>query len=651
MCGILGSYGGAFAEEFIARFNGSLALLKHRGPDGTRVWSREGIIFGHTRLSIVDLSELSSQPMADNSERYWIIFNGEIYNYLELRKELEGYGARFKTQSDTEVILEAFKTWGPGCLERFNGMWAFAIFDTGKDELFLSRDRYGVKPFFYAESEGHLHFGSEMKALLALGVDSEPNWAQIGRVAREWGCDADSDTPFKNIKMLAPGHYMVISPEKHHMVTWWDIAERRMEIPKTFEQRVETFRELFEDSVRLRLRNDVDTGVCLSGGMDSSSVYGAARKLQKMDAARSATTGQAKMFRIYSVSYPGNPFDEFPWVEKCLGFWNDYDRVSLVHPKPEMFPELIEDVIWHQEAPTWSPMVFAFHCLYRHIASLGTRVVLEGHGSDELFGGYAELVSAAIQTYAGHNDVRMTWRAAQCYADTLNPLLNQREAQAWKVFLIAFPLSRRLLKFAAQPLRALKRRPPADPRPGIKGYVNPDIVNQCPQLASQPVDSFSILNRELHTCFTQRPLPTVLRIVDRASMAYSLEVRSPFMDYRIVQFAFSLPDEDKIARRTKKILRGAAGEWVPGEVIERKAKMPFSLAEREWFNSPVVGNYLADVFHSSDAISSNLFDGKALVRDLDGFIKHGFGRYDTNRVWMALNLYLWNKALVIPYRS
>jgi asparagine synthase (glutamine-hydrolysing) len=651
MCGILGSYGRPFSEEFVARFNGALALLKHRGPDGTRVWSREDVILGHTRLSIVDLSELSGQPMADRSERYWIVLNGEIYNYLELRKELEGYGAGFRTHSDTEVVLEAFKTWGPGCLERFNGMWAFAIFDTAKGELFLSRDRYGVKPLFYAESGGHLHFGSEMKALLALGVDSEPNWAQIARVAREWGCDADGDTPFKNILMLAPGHYMLISPEKQQVVKWWDIVDRRVEVPKTFDERVEVFRDLFEDAVRLRLRNDVDTGVSLSGGMDSSSVYGAARKLQKMDAAKSATSGQAKMFRIYSVSYPGNPFDEFPWVEKCLGFWNDHDHVSRVYPKPEMFPEMIDEVIWHQEAPVWSPMVFAFHCLYRHIASLGTRVVLEGHGSDELLGGYAELVSAAIQTYAMQNNVRMTWKAAQCYADTLNPLLNQSQPEAWKIFLIAFPLSRRLLKFAVQPLRALERHSSLDPHPGIKGYIHPNIVNLCPPLASQPVDSFGILNRELYTSFTQRPLPTVLRIVDRASMDYSLEVRAPFMDYRIVQYAFSLPDGDKIARRTKEILRHAAGEWVPEEVIDRKAKMPFSLAERTWFNSPVVGKYLADIFHSSDAMNSNLIDGKALVHDLDGFSKQGFGRYDTNRVWMALNLYLWNKALVNPFRS
>jgi len=650
LCGILGSYGGPFNEEFVARFNEALSLLKHRGPDGTRVWSGGGVIFGHTRLAIVDLSELSSQPMPDISERYWIIFNGEIYNYQEIRKELEGNGAHFKTHSDTEVILEAFKTWGTDCLERFNGMWAFAIFDTVKNELFLSRDRYGVKPLYYAEREGLLHFGSEMKALLALGVDSEPNWEQIGRFAREWGCDAGSDTPFKNIHMLAPGHYLVVAPNGRRLEKWWDIAGRRVEIPKLFDQRVEVFQELFEDAVRLRLRNDVDTGVSLSGGMDSSSVYGAARKLQKMNAARSATTSQAKMFRVYSISYPDSPSDEFPWVSKCLAFWNDYENASVICPKPEMFPDLIDEVIWHQEAPAGTPTVFAFHILYRHIASLGTRVILEGHGSDELLGGYEELVSAAIQTYTSRTDLRMVWKASQCYTDTINPVLQQVKPEAWNVFLKAILLYHPSLTLPLRIARQLTHHSAPEPGRKYKGYINRDIVNRCPPMTSQPVDSFSTLNQELFATFSQRYLPMILRIVDRASMAHSIESRSPFMDYRIVQYAFSLPESDKVARRTKEILRHAAKEWVPAEVINRKAKMPFNIAEREWFNSPTVSHYLADIFHSSDALNSDLIDGKSLARDLDGFLKQGVSRYDALRVWMALNLYLWNKALVNPYR-
>jgi asparagine synthase (glutamine-hydrolysing) len=650
MCGILGCYGGPIGGEFSARFTSALGLLKHRGPDGTQVWSGTDVLFGHTRLSIVDPSEASSQPMADGSERFRIVFNGEIYNYQEIRSELETGGASFRTCSDTEVILEAYKAWGTGCLERFNGMWAFAIFDTLHRELFLARDRFGVKPLYYADGRDCFLFGSEMKSLLALGVDSEPDWEQVCEFAREHGCDAGGETAFKNIHALAPGHYLLVSPQGRRLEKWWDILAQRVEIPKTFAERVRVFQGLFEDAVRLRLRNDVDTGISLSGGMDSSAVYGAARKLQRMDQARSATTGQPKKFRVFSISYPGRPSDEYPWVEKCLAFWNDFENASVIYPSPEMFPELMEQVVWHQETPTTTPTVFAFHILYRHIASLGTRVVMEGHGSDEMLGGYEHLVSAAIQTFASRNDFRSTWKASQCYSDTINPVLGQGSAGAANTFLKAVLLSRRSLRLPLRLARRIRSRSTPNSRQRYHGYVHPDIVNRCLPLASAGDGALSRFDQRSLDEFTRGSLPLVLRLVDRAGMAYSLESRSPFMDYRVVQYVFSLPESDKVERRNKEILRWAAKEWVPAEVIDRRNKMPLNLPEGAWFNSPVVSAYLADVLHSSDAINSSVIDGRALSRDLDGLIKTGFSRYDAIRVWMALSLYLWNKTLVDPYK-
>lgn len=651
MCGILGSFGGPFSDEFIARFSDALTLLKHRGPDGTRLWSGTGVLLGHTRLSIVDLSEASGQPMADVSERYRIVFNGEIYNYLEIRKELEGLGAHFITRSDAEVILEAFKAWGAGCLERFNGMWAFAIFDTYERELFLARDRYGVKPLYHAERGGRIYFGSEMKALLALGVDSAPDWEEIGRFVQGWGCDAGENTPFRNIRMLAPGHFMIISPGGRRQVKWWDIVEQRLQIPKKLDARVELFGELFEDAVRLRLRNDVNTGIALSGGIDSSSVYGAARKLQKMDAARTATGGQAKKFRVFSASFPGSPVDEYPWAEKCLGYWEDYEKAVVILPKAEMFPELVDDVVWHQEAPVVGSSVIGYHILYRAVAATGTRVILEGHGADELLGGYQDSVGAAIQGYASRNNLSMGWQASQCYADMATLVLQHSKPNARSVFAISLAHSRGLLGSAARLARRIRRHPRQVPRAKNNVYINPEVIDHYPPMAPTPVEGFSLLNQDLYSAFTQKYLPSILHIFDRATMAYSVESRAPFMDYRIVQYGFSLPDEEKIGRRTKEILRRAAVEWVPREVINRKMKMPFVISECEWFNSPAVGNYLLDVFHSSDALNATFLNGKALSRDLEGFTRDGFSRYDTIRVWKALNLYLWHKFLVDPYRQ
>jgi len=651
MCGILGCYGPPLTDTYKAKFRFALGMLKHRGPDNSQVWHKGKVILGHTRLSIIDLSESANQPLSDVSSRYWIVLNGEIYNYLEIRQELEKSGANFRTRSDTEVVLEAYKFWGSDCLNRFNGMWAFAIYDTFKESLFVSRDRYGVKPLYYSQhADRGVCFASEMKSILALGIDSGPNWEQIGRYLQGWGCDADSDTVFKHIHSIPPGHFMCVSPDGYTITKWWDILEHRVEVPNRFIDRVKYFQELFEDAVRLRLRNDVDTGVCLSGGMDSSAVYGAARKLQRMNVVKNATSGSDKVFRIFSVSYPGTPIDEFPWVKKCLEFWDDREHASIVYPKPEMFPELIDEVIWHQEAPVWSSSVFAFHILYRHIASLGTKVILEGHGADEMLGGYPYMVDAAFNSYVAGGKIKLAWDSANCLADTRDPASHQFGPPAWRVFANSFPPTRRMLALGALMKRPFKQtikgNQPECPHPDNSGYINPDINRACPTMMALPVDSFGMLDQELYAAFTQRILPIVLRVFDRATMAYGVETRAPFMDYRIVQFIFSLREEDKIARSTKRILRAAAKEWVPTEVIGRKAKLGFAVAEPEWFNSSAVSSYLADIFHSADALNSCLFDGKSLVRDLDACKKKGFSWQDTTRIWEALNIYLWHKRFI-----
>lgn len=650
MCGILGVYGSQLSDEYTEKFRFALGMLKHRGPDNSQVWHSGRVILGHTRLSIIDLSESANQPLHDVSSRYWIVLNGEVYNYLEIRQELKNRGVTFRTESDSEVVLEAYKLWKDDCLYRFNGMWAFAIYDTLKDQLFLSRDRYGIKPLYYSVRGSVLCFASEMKALLSLGVKPEPNWEQIGRYLQGWGCDADSDTVFKHIHSLAPGHFMCISQHGYRMAKWWDILEHRVQVPKRFEDRVKYFQELFEDAVRLRLRNDVNTGVCLSGGMDSSAVYGAVRKLQKMNIAKSATSGKDKAFRVFSVSYPDSLVDEYHWVEKCLEFWDDKEQASIVYPKPETFPELIDDVIWHQEAPVWSSSVFAFHILYHHIASLGTKVILEGHGSDEMLGGYPYMVQAAVRSFAARRNLKLTWDSANCLVDTKNPALQEFGPPAWRIFMNSFSLTHRMLVLPAWVKRHLKQgimgKQVASPHPDHTAYINPDITNACPHMMAQPVDSLCILDQELYAAFTQRILPIVLRVFDRATMAYGVESRAPFMDYRIVQFIFSLQEEDKVARETKHILRAAAKDWVPPGVISRKAKMGFAVAEQEWFNSKIISGYLADIFNSTDALNSPLFDGKSLARDLDACIKKGFSWRDTTRIWEVLNIYLWHKRFV-----
>jgi asparagine synthase (glutamine-hydrolysing) len=646
MCGILGTYELAITREYLHTFGHALALLRHRGPNRTRVWQDRRIVFGHTRLAIVDLSESADQPLHDPARRYHIVFNGEIYNYLEIRRELQSAGVVLRTNSDTEVILAAYQQWGPSCLERFNGMFAFAIYDAREHRLFAARDRYGVKPLYTWQADGQFSFASEMKALLALGAPRRPNWAQIARYLQGWGCDSDAETVYQGIRCVPPGHYVEVAGARATMTRWWDILARRVSVPARFPDRVAAFRDLLRDAVRLRLRNDVETGVCLSGGMDSSAVYGFARQLRNEGQVRFATSGQPKSFRVFSVSHPGTAVDEYPWVQRCVHFWGDHEHVSVARPRPELLPELIDDLVWHQEAPVWSSSVLALHIMYRHVARQGTRVILEGHGGDELLGGYPYLAAAAVDTYAARGDWRRTWQAARCLADTRNPAIDEDGPPAWRIFLKKLPHAPRLRRWLAWQRRRLLATAPTSTGSHRQSYLVPDLAHACPPLPACTNDALSPLRAALHSAFTQRILPMVLRVVDRATMAYSVESRAPLLDHRLVQFAFSLPDEDLVTRETKHILREAAAEVVPHAVRRRRAKLGFAIAERNWFNAPVVQSYLRDVCGSSTVRQCEFLDGRRLRADVERCVRAGFTWQDTTRIWEGLNVFLWHQRFV-----
>lgn len=641
MCGILGVVS-ASGQNNTEHFQKALMLLKHRGPDAHAVWHENGCSLGHTRLSIIDLSREANQPMIDPSGRYAIVFNGEIYNYLELREELRASGAMFRTHSDTEVILEAYKAWGHDALSRFNGMWALAIYDKQTRSLFLSRDRFGVKPLYYTLIDGQLCFSSEMKALLALGAASEANWRQISSFLHHWGCDSHEETVFRSIRSLPAGHILERSSGGAvRQACWWNITDHLVQVPDSYEDRREQVKHLLEDAVRIRLRNDVDTGVCLSGGLDSSTIYGAARKLQKNHNLQFATSGAERTFRSFSVSYPGSPTDEWPWIESCLDFWNDREQAFVVFPKPDAFASMIEDVVWHQEAPVWSASVFALHCLYKEISAMGTKVILEGHGGDELLAGYPYLIEAAVSSYTRSGKWANAWQAAQCLNDTKNPVLEEIRTPVLSILLKSCVHSR--TQGLQSRLKTMYRK--------IKGshmeacYVRPDIYRSF-QPPEETYTTGTPLSQCLLTSFRQRILPIILRVIDRATMAYGIESRAPYLDYRLVQYLFSCPDEDKVQRYSKHIMRDAAREWVPENVRLRTEKLGFAIAAKEWFNERGVKDYLADVFHSTDLRSCGLFETASLVKDFDRGYTNGFTIPDTARIWEVLNIYLWHKRFV-----
>jgi asparagine synthase (glutamine-hydrolysing) len=630
-----------------------LELLRHRGPDAQAVRAWPHVAFGHSRLSIVDLNDAANQPFADNTNRYWITFNGEIYNFIELRDTLVSLGHTFRTRCDTEVILEAYKRWGPQCLRRFNGMWAFAIYDSLTGECFLARDRFGVKPLHHTTHQGQLLFASEIKALLRAGADAAPNYPMLGRYFARATTDHDDQTVFAHIRSLAPGHWMRVRDGQVETQRYWATEEQHVELPRRFKDRAAMLRELLTDAVRLRLRNDVPTALTVSGGMDSSAIHAAAAHLRDRHAVVDAAGAKDKLIRLFSVAQPGHASDESPYTRACLQRFGD--EATWIEPKPHQFAQLLERAIWHQEAPVWGPAVLGFHAVYDEIAQAGIRVVLEGFGSDEMFGGYPHMIHRALDGFVGNRQWRSAWQAARCLSHICSPALEQKAVPAWRWLAEQSPRARQLLRDFDYYLRRLRLKAPLPPHTaGQRDYLNPDLLaagaadldhaRHCP--GETP------LQRELYSAFHHWILPTQLRVMDHAAMAASLESRSPFLDYRIVQFAFSLPASDLVGRgESKHILREAFRKILPRKVVQRKQKMGFTIDAPHWFNSPSVQSNLRELFHGSDFSQLPWVNSRSFNRYFDTCCDHGFRWQDASRVWEVANTFLWWRSFVHHHAS
>ena len=372
--------------------------LSHRGPDGRGIFVDRTVGLGHRRLAILDLSEAGTNPMsytAPDGNVYWITLNGEIYNFLELRRELEALGHHFHSQTDTEVALAAYAQWGRGCLERFNGMWAFAVWDAAKRELFLSRDRFGIKPLYYC-ANGRIAFASELKAFLSLtGFTARMNDPLVRRILQSsepWEGVSD-ESMMEGVRALPAGHYMLINEKlKFELVRWWVTSDHVPPVPHRYEDQTQQFREILLDAVRLRMRSDVPVGTSLSGGLDSSAVASSMAWLHKHSSTnleRCASDWQ----KTFVATFPGSKLDERPFADTVARSIN-----ADVHYKtfdPVEAAALVQDVIWSVEyvhgiiaAPVWS--------IYREMRRNDVLVSLDGHGGDETLGGYAGYLDIPI---------------------------------------------------------------------------------------------------------------------------------------------------------------------------------------------------------------------------------------------------------------
>ncbi len=595
MCGIAGIWnlnGQPVSPAMLECFTDSLA---HRGPDGNGFYidPEANLGLGHRRLAIIDTSDAGRQPMSFGDERYWITFNGEVYNFLELKAELEQAGYQFKTDSDSEVILAGYHYWGEDCQLRFNGMWAFAIWDRNERKLFASRDRFGVKPLIYYFDQKHFAFASEMKAFLALDwfqPDFDPAMVSAA-LSNERLIEGDERCLLQGLKHLLGGHCLTLRiGEKPKIRRWWNTLDHLEVVPQAYSDQVQQFRELFLDACRIRMRSDVPIGTALSGGLDSSAI------VCGMDYISHASNTKADRMasewqKAFVMTYPGAMIDERKYADEVI-------KQTGVTPiyctgMPDMYLEHFDQILFQFEEI--SDIHLGPWLVYKTQRENGIVVTIDGHGSDEALTGYPWHVTAAFK------DAILKLSPAHAYKFVA--IMRGLELFPNDQFYVKSVQSL-FSKLIAGPRHSWLLKPAAD-------FSSPAFEADQPMLRDR-----DLLFKKLYIDFHFTQLPSVLRNFDRLSMAHGVEVRSPFMDWRLVCFAFSLPSSSKIGSGfTKRILRDSLTGILPEAIRARTQKLGFpNLAEALF--SPRVQEFIRDMVHCTEFQQSPIWNGKRIADDL-----------------------------------
>jgi asparagine synthase (glutamine-hydrolysing) len=595
MCGIAGIVqldDQRIGRATIERFIGALA---HRGPDGQAVALEDDdrVALGHRRLAILDLTEAARQPMTSPGGRHVISYNGEIYNFLELRRLLQQHGVRFRSESDTEVILAAFERWGPDCLSRLNGMWSFAIWDRRERRLFLSRDRFGVKPLYVAVTPRRLAFASELKAFLRLdGFEPAENTDAIR--ARLAGNGVDH-VLLRGVESLPPGHCLEASAEGVRRWRWWNTLDHLVTVPPDLDAQAGEFRRLFFDACRLRLRSDVPVGTALSGGLDSSSVVCSLAEVQ--DGRRSERL--APQWRhAYIAGFPGTAQDEAAPALRAA------ERADVI-PVVQRFSgnevrEYVDRYLFQYEE-IGGLYGLASWLLYGTMRRDGIAVSLDGHGGDELLAGYGlHLLLALLRGPRLMGAPLRTMDLIRTLHQMHGPDDPDRPRGTAALAALTFPTVRRAARSVLASQRSLAeslRRHSVD-----ESSSDREMIDQLDPLTSV-----------LYHSFHRESLPRILRNFDAYSMGHGVEVRMPFLDWRVVCYAFSAPDESKVARGfTKRLLREAMRGVIPEPLRVRRDKLGFTAPVADWLAGGL-SDWLWEELNDPEFLRSELWDGPALL--------------------------------------
>src|SRR5688572_4819729 len=642
MCGIAGIWhldNKPISIEKLRKFTDSLS---HRGPDAGCYWlnSENTLGLGHRRLSILDLSVNGNQPMNYANNRYKIIYNGEIFNFLELKKELESKGYLFTTTSDTEVILAAYDCWGNACLNRFNGMWALAILDAHKRTLFLARDRFGIKPLNYIYQAGKLFaFASETYAFKFLEDFSRSFDTRLlsYNIADPFSLEAHGYTIYENIYQVLPGHYMEVSVDITHpeQKRWWSTLEAMVEVPQHYEEQVEKLKELFFDAVRLRLRSDVPIASALSGGLDSSSVYCSIFHVMNGKTMPERTPDNWQ--QAFVATFPGTSIDEKAYAEEVIQFTNG--KVEYIEPDFTNLAEKIKQETLLFDSIYLTP-ILALSEVYRAMHQQKFKVSMDGHGVDEMLFGYPSMLEAVLKSR--HNG------SVQIDKDLLETILQMyfpEERGGIKTNLTMRPSEQgvsTIKKIGRMVIPAGIQR--LMNRAGLSGHPF-GLINKerLPSLSDAPYETATMSNenRIAFEAFHTNMLPTILRNCDRISMQQSMEIRMPFIDHRIVSFIFSLPFRSKTADGfSKRIVRDAMKNYIPECIRTRKGKIGFNAPMPEWFSGKL-SEFILDEIRSASFLQSDVWNGKWVKAFAEGRIKNRSWTWDDCMAfWPVLNAHI-----------
>ena len=619
MCGICGVVRlGDAAEIDVERLRAMMETLKHRGPDDEGIFANHQVALGIRRLSIIDL-EGGHQPIFNEDQTKCVVLNGEIYNYVELGRDLENRGHTLRTQSDTEVIVHAYEEWGDRCVEHLRGMFSFAVWDQMENKLLIARDRLGQKPLYYSLNDQRLVFASEIKAILAwdptlrsMDIAAMDDYLTLGYVPAP-------RTMLKDIRKLPAGYLLTQKGRQHTLRPYWDL-DFQAQAPGTWPDCLEQMGELVQESVRLRLRSDVPLGAFLSGGIDSGTIVGLMSRYSQQP------------IKTFSVGFPDGGVSELPFAKILSEHFGTQHYELIIEG---CAPEIVERLVWHLDEPIADPAAVPTFLLSKFVKE-HVKVILTGEGGDELFGGYDYYRADRWATRYQWPPASIRRVALPVMAQMANRLIRRPKYHPRTIWFWSLPPGSQMVAWVAVFTDEEKRR-----------CYHPSFHAGAPR--SETAEAFS---RHYHRCQAQDRLHRLMYIdtkvwlpddllmkIDKSSMAHSIEARTPFLDHHLFEYVASIPSHWKLRKNTSKyILKALVGSRLPSEIVARP-KRTFDVPLREWLLGDLK-EMMLDIFSVGVLKGEQVFDPGYLTGRFYQGIEGGIPGYD-RQAWSLICLGEW----------